>query len=51
MARACYLMLWMYATAMQVMTMLAMAENHIKTNIGLQCVLECCYEQNEQSHT
>ena len=32
--------------------MLVMAENHIKTNsMGLQCVVQRCYEQNAQSLT
>ena len=32
--------------------MLAMADNHIKTNsMGLQCVVQCCHEQNAQSQT
>ena len=31
---------------------LPMAEDHIKTNsTGLQCVEQCCYEQNAQSQT
>ena len=33
-------------------TLLAMAENHIKTSsMGLQCVVQCCYEQNAPSQT
>ena len=45
-ARACSPVIRMYMTAMPVLTMLAMAENHIKTNsIGFQCVVEYCYEQ------
>ena len=39
-----------YGTAMPGKAMLAMAENHIQTNsVGLQCVVQCCYEQNAQS--
>ena len=41
-----------YATAMPRIAMLAVAENHIKTNsMGLQCVVQCRYEQNAQSQT
>ena len=33
-------------TAMPGLTLLAIAENHIRTNsMGLQCVVQCCYEQ------
>ena len=39
-----------YMTAMRGIAMLAMAKNHIKTNsMGLQCVVQCCYEQNAHS--
>ena len=32
--------------------MLPRAENHTNTNsMGLQCVAQCCYEQNAQSET
>ena len=41
-----------YVTAMPGIATLAMAENHIKSNsIGLQCVVQYCYEQNGQSQT
>ena len=39
-------------TAMPGIAMLAMAKNHIKTDsMGLQCVVQCWYEQNAQSQT
>ena len=41
-----------YVTATPGIAMLAMAQNHIKTNrMGLQCVAQCCYEQNAHLQT
>ena len=41
-----------YVTAMPGITLLAMAENHIRTSsMGFQCVVQCCYQQNAPSQT
>ena len=41
-----------HVTARPGITLLAMAENHIRTSsMGFQCVVQCCYEQNAPSQT
>ena len=36
-----------HVTARPGITLLAMAENHIRTSsMGFRCVVQCCYEQN-----
>ena len=49
-AGACSPVLRMYVTVRPGVTLLAMAENHIKTSsMGFQCVVQCYYEQNAPS--
>ena len=41
-----------HVTARPGITLLAMAENHIRTSsMGFQCVVQCCYEQTAPSRT
>ena len=41
-----------HVTAMPGITLFAMDENHIRTSsMGLQCVVQCYYEQNAPSQT
>ena len=51
-ADTCSPVLRTYMPAMPGIILLAMAENHIRTDsMGLQCVVQCCYEHNALSQT